>query len=486
MASKSTGKFFTQVTVSGSSVPLSPQLQNKRLNRIPDGRQLQRTPPSKNANTPISHKSEQPSNTAAKVLIRTDAEPGPVGNISRGSVEAPCPSVKEERKSFLRSSTTPMSAKMGDADAEVFIQGMQGYQWTESDLEFVHQARQRQRVQQLQHELGEVQKTLKDETQRLELAKASRDKLQRELSETPSCKLLFQLCQDLLSQSQPAPELHAPGDGAPGDGAPSRSVLEDRKLLSQLQLADVQQAVYREVAEVARLQRELAKAQELRAKEEQAMKEMDNCQRRITTVKENIKALKLALTELKSQLSEKEKASKAVPLQEKACRAHRTVKAQATSDGPKAQKEKKPKEKTQKEMKICPDGMKEAKKQNLQPAETEEALPAARGLEKAPKAPKMSKSPAVAAILKAPKEKALKDEASKEKIPKDITPIKESPTVPRGSGNSHTAAKPLKALLSPKASEGDARPLRRSKRIAMQNQSLCAAEPQKTACSRRR
>lgn len=41
-------------------------------------------------------------------------------------------------------------AKMANADPEDFIQGMQGYQWTDADLEFVYEAKQQKRAQRLQ------------------------------------------------------------------------------------------------------------------------------------------------------------------------------------------------------------------------------------------------------------------------------------------------------------------------------------------------
>ncbi|KAF5891205.1 neurofilament heavy polypeptide-like isoform X1, partial [Clarias magur] len=212
-----------------------------------------------------------------------------------GQDDTACPSVKEERTSYRRSSITSASAKMGNADPEAFIQGMQGYRWTDADLEFVYQAKQQKRAQQLQQELSEVEKTLQAETQRLELAVASRDQLQTELSKTPSCDSLLQLCKSILSHSRTAEELEGLGD---------------RALLSQLSLHEVQRAVRERNAEISRLEREADKARELREKAEKAMKEMGNCQKKISTLQGNIEALKVELAELKTRLSEKEEASK--------------------------------------------------------------------------------------------------------------------------------------------------------------------------------
>lgn len=41
-------------------------------------------------------------------------------------------------------------ATSGNADPEIFIQGMQGYQWTDTDLDFVYQTKLKKQVQQAQ------------------------------------------------------------------------------------------------------------------------------------------------------------------------------------------------------------------------------------------------------------------------------------------------------------------------------------------------
>lgn len=127
----------------------------------------------------------------------------------------------------------------------------------------------------LQQELSEVKKTLQAETQRLELAVASRDLLRSELSkvirsdaiisfcnmqqqyvvslnhvlQTPSCDSVLQLCKSILSRCQNSDQLDALGDEA---------------LLLLLNLQDVQQTLHEENAEISCLEREAAKAQELR------------------------------------------------------------------------------------------------------------------------------------------------------------------------------------------------------------------------------
>lgn len=49
---------------------------------------------------------------------------------------------------------------MGNADPEAFVQGMQGYQWTDTDLEFVYQAKQQKQAQQLKVNMTILAKSL--------------------------------------------------------------------------------------------------------------------------------------------------------------------------------------------------------------------------------------------------------------------------------------------------------------------------------------
>ncbi|XP_058237736.1 cylicin-1 [Hemibagrus wyckioides] len=289
----------------GARVDIQSPLENKRLNLIPVGRQLQRTPPNKTPKSQASHLAEGPA-------IMDEEDP---------QDDTTCPPVEEERKSYRRSSITPASVNMGNTDPEAFVQGMQGYQWTDTDLEFVYQAKQQKQAQQLKQELSEVEKTLQAETQRLEMAVASRENLQSELSkvmklsktqtstlmplclsviyshivvllnhvlQTLSCDLLLQLCKSVLYRSRTPDQLEGLGDKA---------------LLTMLNIQDIQQAVHEEKAQISSLSRE---AQELREKEEKAMEEMDAWQKKISILQENVDALKVELIALKTQLSEKE------------------------------------------------------------------------------------------------------------------------------------------------------------------------------------
>ncbi|XP_017568689.2 proteoglycan 4 isoform X1 [Pygocentrus nattereri] len=490
----------------------SVKLENKRLNIIPAGRQLQRTPPS----TPTPQPRRRSGDTDSRIKDEEDTPAEGSAPFRPDGVLSPA--VKEERKSIRRSSITSASAKMGDADPDAFIQGMQGYQWTDADLEFVYQAKQQKRVQQLQQELSEVLKTLKTETQRLELTIASRDKLQTELSKTLSCERLLQLCRDVRLRSCSPNQLEGLGDKA---------------LLSQLQLGDVQHAIHEETSAVDHLKREVAKAQEIREREELAMKEMDHCQKNINIVKANIEVLRMELTELKAQLSEKEVSSKTAQPTGRARKASRTGKAQTASSAPKPAKEKTPKASSTSKMRAHESKI-EPVDQNVQPPETEEAPKVSRVAERAHKAPRTAKATASLAdgVVKVPKEKVPKEKVPKEKVPKEKAPKEKAPKekapakekmpakgkppkekastdmstvelhtvgqteqnlqppetqaskATRATAKARKAAKPTKAPPSP--SESATETLRRSKRIATKSQSQSETALQKASGSRRR
>ncbi|XP_017568690.2 eisosome protein 1 isoform X2 [Pygocentrus nattereri] len=469
----------------------SVKLENKRLNIIPAGRQLQRTPPS----TPTPQPRRRSGDTDSRIKDEEDTPAEGSAPFRPDGVLSPA--VKEERKSIRRSSITSASAKMGDADPDAFIQGMQGYQWTDADLEFVYQAKQQKRVQQLQQELSEVLKTLKTETQRLELTIASRDKLQTELSKTLSCERLLQLCRDVRLRSCSPNQLEGLGDKA---------------LLSQLQLGDVQHAIHEETSAVDHLKREVAKAQEIREREELAMKEMDHCQKNINIVKANIEVLRMELTELKAQLSEKEVSSKTAQPTGRARKASRTGKAQTASSAPKPAKEKTPKaSSTSKE---APKVSRVAERAHKAPRTAKATASLADGVVKVPKekVPKEKVPKEKVPKEKAPKEKAPKEKApAKEKMPAKGKPPKEKASTDMSTVELHTvgqteqnlqppetqaskatratakarkAAKPTKAPPSP--SESATETLRRSKRIATKSQSQSETALQKASGSRRR
>uniref|UniRef100_A0A3B1ITE7 Uncharacterized LOC111191182 n=1 Tax=Astyanax mexicanus TaxID=7994 RepID=A0A3B1ITE7_ASTMX len=214
-------------------------LKSKLLNIIPAGRQLQRTPPSTPRREPTPGGD---THTVIKEETHTPAE-------SRVEESVLSPAVRKEVKCIRRSSITSASANTGDADPDTFIQGMQGYQWTDADLEFIHQVKQQKQVQQLQLELSDLQSSLKSETQRMEIAVAARDELQYKFSKNPvSCEVLLQLCRDVLLRSCSV----------------QLKDVEDEALLKQLQLGEVQDAVSEEFDKVIHLERELTKAQEIR------------------------------------------------------------------------------------------------------------------------------------------------------------------------------------------------------------------------------
>uniref|UniRef100_A0A3B1ITB5 Uncharacterized LOC111191182 n=1 Tax=Astyanax mexicanus TaxID=7994 RepID=A0A3B1ITB5_ASTMX len=122
-------------------------LKSKLLNIIPAGRQLQRTPPSTPRREPTPGGD---THTVIKEETHTPAERQAEDSAPSRLELVLSPAVKNGEKSIRRASTTPASANTGDADPNTFIQGMQGYQWTDADLEFIHQVKQQKQAQQLQ------------------------------------------------------------------------------------------------------------------------------------------------------------------------------------------------------------------------------------------------------------------------------------------------------------------------------------------------
>ncbi|XP_066513922.1 uncharacterized abhydrolase domain-containing protein DDB_G0269086-like isoform X1 [Hoplias malabaricus] len=501
------------------------KLEYKRSLIIPVGRQLHRTPPSKSQ----SFRNEDNGGTEKVIKAEADTTEDSAPSRMEGVLS---PAVKEERKSFRRSSITSASAQMGDADPEAFIQGMQGYEWTDADLEFVHQAKQQRKVQQLKQELTELLKTLKAETQRLELAAASRDKLRSDLSKTLSCELMMGLCREVLLHSSSPTELEG---------------LEDKSLLAKLKLKDIQSVIHEETLEVQRLERELAKAQEIRDKEEHVMKELQECQKHINRIKVNIQAMKTQLSELKAQLSEKEEASRAAPQKRRTrnatwahARGHKPTRAAKAKADPGdfthvVMNEKIPKEKDfttvahkKKFQKEKAPKMKDPGEKAPKMKDPGEKAPKMKDPgEKAPKmkdpgekAPKM-KDPGE----KAPKKKAQKDTAPKEmdlangatkgpkekpskkekfpsmekaleeynlvKVPPDepteqnLQPSELSAKASRASVKPRKGTKPTSASLSAVPQDSETGVLRRSKRIATKSQSKSETAAQKTSIRKR-
>uniref|UniRef100_A0A671K9S7 Transcriptional regulatory protein AlgP-like n=1 Tax=Sinocyclocheilus anshuiensis TaxID=1608454 RepID=A0A671K9S7_9TELE len=265
---------------------LTQSIIDEHPNIIPAGRQLERTPPSESERV-ATHQPSEPDASPTSEQVVTDEPCGQeiTKHLScNGSNEVlQHPKVKDERKSIRRSSFTAASATTGNTDPEIFIQGMQGYKWTDTDLEFAQ-------VNECIF-LDGILKSLKSMKQMRDMGLAALDKIQTELSKVASCERLQQISMEILLRSLSSSQLEG---------------LDLKDLLAKLKVADVHCTTAEEKAEVSKLKTEAEKAQVLREKEERLMKDTDSCKENINQIKVNIDTLKAEISVLESQLSGKE------------------------------------------------------------------------------------------------------------------------------------------------------------------------------------
>ncbi|XP_056615331.1 uncharacterized protein si:dkeyp-34c12.1 [Triplophysa dalaica] len=279
---------------------LDQSIIDKRLNIIPGGRQLERTPPSKTESVSDQIYKAEYSTISRKVIKEEPCiQEMTINSSCDGSSEVlEHLNVKDERKSIRRSSLTAAKATSGNADPETFIQGMQGYQWTSTDLEFVYQTKCKKKVQQLQQKIRDVQNALKSTRQLRDVAVADHKKIQEELSKMSSLERVQEMSKETLLKSQSSVELEG---------------LDFKGLLAQLKVSDVQHFTSEERTNIGKLNTEVTKAQAMREKQEQFTKEIDTCEGNIDQIKVKIQTLTAEIAALESQRSSKE----AAPLPDK-------------------------------------------------------------------------------------------------------------------------------------------------------------------------
>ncbi|XDV22105.1 hypothetical protein PO909_027067 [Leuciscus waleckii] len=219
--------------------------------------------------------------------------------------------------SIRRSSSTAASASAGNADPESFIQGMQGYQWTDTDLEFIYQTKLKKQVQQAQQELSDMQKSLKNTKQIRDMALAARDKIQTELSKVPSCERIQQISMEILERDHSSSQLEG---------------LDFKALIAKLKVADVHCTTAEEKTQVSILKALVEKAQVVREKVEQLTKDIEKDKENINQIKVNVLALTSEISALESKMPGKEEALQSTKPRQKV---HRGPKASAAPSAPK-------------------------------------------------------------------------------------------------------------------------------------------------------
>ncbi|XP_059425712.1 transcriptional regulatory protein AlgP isoform X2 [Carassius carassius] len=418
---------------------LAQSIIDEQPNIISAGRQLDRTPPSKSEGVTTSPPSKPDGSPASEQVVKDE----PCGQeitktlSCNGSNEVlQHPKVKDERKSVRRSSSTAASATSGNPDPEIFIQGMQGYKWTDTDLEFVYQTKRKKRVQQAQQELSDLQKSLKSMKQMRDMGFAALDKIQTELSKVASCERLQQISMEILLRSQSSSQLEG---------------LDLKALLAKLKVVDVHCTTAEEKAEVSKLNTELEKAQVSREKEELLMKDIDSFKENIKQIKVNVDALKAEISALESQLSCKEETPQSSKPRQKGNRATKPSTAPKHLSDPK------------------PPASSSAPKTSKVPAtKTSKPSPAPKTTKptatlRAQTASKPSASPPAIKTSKAPAPKPSEPSPAPKTSKPTSAPVAPKPSKPTATVKAQTASKPTTA---PEAQEGDVGGLRRSKRIA--------------------
>ncbi|XP_050950158.1 transcriptional regulatory protein AlgP [Labeo rohita] len=429
---------------------LAQSIIEEHSNIIPVGRQLERTPPSKSERVTI-HQPSKPngSPTSGQVVKEELCGQEITKHLScNGSNEVlQHPNVKDERKSVRRSSSTAASATPGNANPEIFIQGMEGYQWTDTDLEFVYQTKWKKQIQQAQQELSNLKWSLKSTKQTRDMELTALDKIQTELSKVLACERIQQISMEVLLRSQSSSQLEG---------------LDLKALLAQLKVADVHCTTAEEKTEVSKLKTEVEKAQVLREKEKQLTKDIDSYKMNINQIKVNIDALTTEISALESQLSSKEEAPQSAKPRQKAQRGTKP----STAPKPPKPPASPPASKTSK-----PSAAPKTSKPPASSRSPKTSKPLA--------APKTSEPPASPPVPKTSKPLAAPKTSKPSAAPKTSKPLAASKTSkppssppasktskPTATQKAKTASKPSKPTTAPKAPEGDVGDLRRSKRIA--------------------
>uniref|UniRef100_A0A8C9T7R6 Cytospin-A-like n=1 Tax=Scleropages formosus TaxID=113540 RepID=A0A8C9T7R6_SCLFO len=304
----------------GQSRTESSPRRRRAVNAIPTGRQLPRTPPATERNersrapgsareveapaggTASRDSSPRHTVTGAASVVKKDCThtqgaraPLPKDDFSTREMDEPQHDEELRKTTTRRPSTISATSKcvhLEELNPDCFIRGMQGYQWTTEDLEFVEHAKNERQIRQLQDELKMLQKHLKDEQHKLDLCLAIRDKVQADLAEIADFDRVVQLGRDFLSEKLDSAEVEA---------------MDPKSVMSQIRLEDVQQAIRKEQSKAVVLEEKLARLQDLGSKEEETwQKEVEIQEKRISEKQARLSELEKESSDLKSELSQVE------------------------------------------------------------------------------------------------------------------------------------------------------------------------------------
>ncbi|XP_029927646.1 DNA repair protein RAD50 isoform X2 [Myripristis murdjan] len=211
-----------------------------------------------------------------------------------GSLEQPTSSLNrtfdmnnsQTNKTSKRSRTqsTICSASLPEAaDANSMLRGMEGYELTADDLEFIEKMQQEKRIKKLQGELVEVERQLESETMALELALAAKEQTQAELRKFPSCEELIDLAKVFLKTTSPLTE---------------GMDMESKSLVARVKEKDIQRVTEEETTQMETT---------LADKRQTEMEETGQQEKQILSKLRKIQGLMGQLSDLKSELAKAEK-----------------------------------------------------------------------------------------------------------------------------------------------------------------------------------
>ncbi|XP_041638270.1 uncharacterized protein LOC121506495 [Cheilinus undulatus] len=270
-----------------------------RLNFIPSGRQLPRTPPLTDVRKHLDFCNEDWEETQQSVQVD--------GTRMTSMQNTMC----EYDSLAVRTETD---------DPTSMLRGMTGYQLTPCDLEFIKKMKDEKLVRKLQGELEEIQKLLNKETMAYELICEVREKAEAVMREYPSCKDLVEWMKMVIKSKAPLTDLMD---------------LDAKALLTMLTEKDVQTAVDEKRIELRQLETQVAN------KKKKEAEERGQLEKQVAGERMRIQSLMSQLSILKSELAQQEEANKTLEIQISNLKAQQSkleAKEAKTSEEPQATK----------------------------------------------------------------------------------------------------------------------------------------------------
>ncbi|XP_056451670.1 uncharacterized protein LOC130386675 isoform X1 [Gadus chalcogrammus] len=238
---------------------------------IPSGKELPRTPPM--------------GQVKKELVFTSDESPLTGTTMTTPPREYLCGAELDESPSRrLRINSTVCPATVSSRDPISMIRGMDGYQLTQADKDFIERKNEERLLKPLEGEQAELDEALRREAMALGLALARQEKALEELKKFPPCGKMVTLARLFLGQELPDSEV---------------DLMNSRTLLTLVKEPAVRSAISKQKSALVILEDSIRKKEE-KAKEDQ--------EKRIQEKKHEIKGLMIQMAGLQSELTqEKEK-----------------------------------------------------------------------------------------------------------------------------------------------------------------------------------